>query len=40
MSKKGYLTAEEYRAIRTVLGLTQEEAQKLHKAFHLPESLD
>ena len=31
MSKKGYLSAEEYRAIRTVLGLTQEEAQKLHK---------
>ena len=31
MSKKGYLTAEEYRAIRSVLGFTQEEAKNFHK---------
>lgn len=31
MSKKGYLTAEEYRAIRTALGFTQVEAQAFHR---------
>lgn len=31
MSKKGYLSAEEYRAIRSVLGFTQEEAKAFHK---------
>lgn len=31
MSKKGYLTAEEYRAIRTALGFTQEQAKEFHR---------
>ena len=31
MSKKGYLTAEEYRALRELLGFTQAEAAEFHK---------
>lgn len=31
MSKKGYLTAEEYRAIRQALGMTLEEAAEFHR---------
>ena len=31
MSKRGYLTAEEYRAIRTALGFTQQEAADFHR---------
>lgn len=31
MSKKGYLTAAEYRALRQLLGLTQEDSAKFHK---------
>lgn len=31
MSRKGYLTAEEYTAIRKLLGFTQQEAAEFHK---------
>jgi len=31
LSKRGYLTAEEYRAIRTALGFTQEQAKEFHR---------
>lgn len=31
MSKRGYLTAEEYRAIRQTLGMTLEEAAEFHR---------
>lgn len=31
MTKKGYLTAQEYTAIRKTLGLTQEEARDFHR---------
>lgn len=31
MSKRGYLTAEEYRAIRKILGMTLEEAAEFHR---------
>lgn len=31
MSKSGYLTAEEYRAIRILLGMTLKEAKEFHR---------
>lgn len=31
MTKKGFLTAEEYRTIRQTLGFTQEEAKNFHR---------
>lgn len=35
MSKRGYLTAEEYKTIRQILGFTQEEAAKFHRVQNL-----
>lgn len=31
MAKSGYLTAQEYKALRELLGFTQEEAKEFHK---------
>lgn len=35
MSKRGYLTAEEYKTLRQILGFTQEEAAKFHRVHNL-----